>query len=80
MKTLALLKCQRFGDKRNDETKPRKSKRQRLDEHDDEEGNGLDNKKGNSLDKDEGEIESSRFSPSFLFLFLFFPERCQTAH
>lgn len=55
MKTPALLKRQRFEESGSDETEPKGSKRQRLDERDDEEGN--------SLDEDEGEIEGARYVP-----------------
>ena len=53
MKTPAMLKHQQFEDGRSEKTKPRRSKRQRLDEHNNEEGNGLD--------ADEGEIEGHRY-------------------
>ena len=56
MKTPALLKCQRFEESESDETEPKGSKRQCLDERDDE--------KGNSLDEDEAEIEGARYVPS----------------
>ena len=72
MKTLVLLKHQRFGDSGSDKTESRRSKSQYLDECDNEEGNGLDNEKENDLDKDEGEIEDDRYVPlPFVFLLLF---------
>ena len=55
MKTPALLKRQRFKEGGSDETEPKGSKRQRLDECDDEEGN--------SLDEDEDEMEGARYVP-----------------
>lgn len=59
----AMLKCQQFEDNRSDKTKLRGSKRQCLDEHNNEERN--------NLDKDKGKIEGIRyvFSP-FIPLFL----------
>ena len=60
MKTPALLKRQRFEESGSDETEPKGSKRQRLDERDNEEGN--------SLDEDEGEIEGARYVPPPLVL------------
>ncbi len=42
MKTVAVLKRQRFENSRSNMTEPRGSKRQRLDVRDDEEGEGLD--------------------------------------
>ena len=64
MKTLAVLKYQRFDDSETDKTEPKRSKRQRFDKS--------DNKEGNNLDKDEGEIEGARYiSPPFVFLPLF---------
>ena len=63
IKTPALLKRQRFEESGSDETEPKESKHQRLDEHDDEEGN--------NLDKDEGEIEGARYIlPPFIPLLL----------
>ena len=63
MKTSALLKRQQFKKSGSDETKSKKSKCQRLDEYDNEEGN--------SLDADEGEIESARYVlPPFVSLLL----------
>ena len=53
MKTQALLKRQRFKKTESDETEPKGSKRQHLDERND--------KEGNSLDKDEGEIKGARY-------------------
>ena len=53
MKTPALLKQQQFEESRNDKTEAKGSKRQCLDEYDDEEGN--------SLDEDESEIEVARY-------------------
>lgn len=68
---LAVLKCQQFGDSKSDKTESRRSKCQRLDEHDTEKGNGLDNKEENGLDKDESKIENSRYVlPPFIPLFL----------
>ena len=58
---LAILKRQQFGDIGSDKTKPKRSKRQRLDE--------CDNKEGNGLDKDKGEIEDGRY--------VFFPHLLQ---
>ena len=55
MKTSALLKCQQFEESGSDKTEPKGSKRQRLDERDNEEEN--------SLDEDEGEIEGARYIP-----------------
>ena len=68
MKTPTILKRQWFGDIGNDKTEMRRSKRQRLDEHNNEKGNDLDNKEKNSLDNDKGEIEDSRYI-SLLFIF-----------
>ena len=48
-----MLKRQQFKENGSNETEPKGSKRQRLDER--------DNEKGNSLDKDEGEIEGTRY-------------------
>ena len=48
-----MLKRRQFGDGGSDEKEPRKSKRQRLDECDDEEKNGLD--------EDKYEIEGGRY-------------------
>ena len=59
----AGLKRQRFGDSESDETEPRGSNYQRLDEHDNKEENSLDNKEGNGLDKDENEMEGGRYIP-----------------
>ena len=56
MKTRALLKRQRFEESGSDEMEPKGSKRQRLDERDNEEGN--------SLNEDQGEIEGARYIPS----------------
>ena len=53
IKTPALLKRQRFEESGSDKTKLKRSKCQRLDER--------DNEKGNSLDKDESEIEGARY-------------------
>ena len=59
MKTLAVLKCQQFEESGIDETEPKGSKCQHLD--------NCDNKKRNSLNKNEGEIESARYvSPPFV--------------
>ena len=60
---LAVLKHQQFGDSGSDEIELRRSKRQRLDEYDNEERNGLDDEEGNSLDEDEGEIEGGGYIP-----------------
>lgn len=53
IKTLAVLKHQQFKDSESDKTESSVSKRQRLDVHDDEEGQGLD--------KYEGEDEGKRY-------------------
>ena len=53
MKTLAIFKRQQFEDNRSDKSEPKGSKRQRLDECDNEEGNGLD--------EDEDKIEGARY-------------------
>ena len=52
MKTPAVLKRQRFEENGSDKTEPKESKRRCLDDYDDEEEN--------SLDENEGEIESTR--------------------
>lgn len=57
---LAVLKCQHFKGNGSDKTKPKKSKCQYLDKRDNEQENGLD--------KNEGEIEDTRY----VFLLLFF--------
>ena len=63
MKIPALLKRQQYKDSRSDETKLKGSKRQRLDERDNEEGNGLD--------KHKNEIKGARYILSpFVPLFL----------
>ena len=63
MMMLAVLKHQQFGDSGSDETELKRWKRQCLDEHDDKEENGLDNKKGNGSDEDKGKIEDGRYIP-----------------
>ncbi len=50
MKTAALLKRQQFEDSGSDETEPRGSKCQRLDVHDNEKGEGLDEFEGERED------------------------------
>lgn len=50
---LALLKHQQFKKSGSDEIKPKRSKRQRLDERND--------KERNNLDEDKGEIEDTRY-------------------
>ena len=67
MKTPALLKRQRFEESGSDETEPKRLKRQRLDERDDEEGN--------SLDEDEGEIEGARYVLFPFVLLLLLPQK-----
>ncbi len=52
-----VLKRQRFEDSKSEETEPRVSKRQRIGMHDDEEGQSLDQYKG------EGEREDIRYVP-----------------
>ena len=60
----ALFKRQRFEKSGSDETEPKGSKRQRLDER--------DNKEGSNLDENESEIEGARYvPPPFVFLPLF---------
>ena len=72
MKIPAMLKRQRFRDSGSDKTEPRGSKYQRFDEHNNKEGNGLDNEERNGLDKDKGEIKGSRYVlPPFIPLPLF---------
>ena len=61
MKALMELKCQRFGDNKSEKIEARKSKCQRLDEHNDNEKNGLDDKERNSLDKDKSDIDNGRY-------------------
>ena len=53
MKTPTVLKCQQFEESGSDKTETKGSKRQRLD--------NCDNEEGNTLDKDEGEIEGTRY-------------------
>ena len=81
MKMPVMLKYQQFGDSGNIMIEPRGWNPQRLDERDNEEGNGLNNeegkglddKEGNSLGKDEGEIEGGRYvSSPFVPLLLLF--------
>ena len=66
MKMLAMLQRQRFENNRSDETEPRVWKRQRLDERDNEEKNGLD--------EDEGEIEGAKYVSS-PFIPLLLPQK-----
>ena len=65
---LTILKCQQFEDSESDKAKARGSKRQRLDERDNKEENGLDNEEKNALDEDEVEIEGGRYVSLFLLL------------
>ena len=55
MNTPAMLKRQQFEKSGSDEMEPKRSKRQRFDERDNEEGN--------SLDEDKDEIEGARYIP-----------------
>ena len=69
IKTPVTLKHQQFEESGSDETEPRESKRQHLDERDNEKRNGLNDKKKNSLKEDEGEIEGGRYIlPPFVLL------------
>ena len=63
----ALLKHQRFEESGSDETEPKRSKRQRLDER--------DNKEENSLDEEEDEIEGARYIPSPFVPLLSLPQK-----
>ena len=67
MNTPAMLKRQRFKDSESDKTEPKRLKRECLDER--------DNKKGNSLDKDKGEMEDARYVPSPFILLLPLPQK-----
>lgn len=61
-----ILKCQQFKDSESDKTESKILKCQRMDDCDNEEGNGLD--------KYEDEIESANIFPFPLVLFFFFPK------
>ncbi len=63
MKTAAVLKRQRFEDSGSDVTELRGSKRQRLDVHDDEEGEGLDEIESEGEREDIGYVPLTFIAP-----------------
>ena len=75
MKTLTILKRQQFEDSGSDKTEPRRSKCQRLDEHNNKKKNGLDDEKENGLDEDEGEIEGGRYIPLLFVSLSLLPQK-----
>lgn len=64
---LIMLKHQQFEDRRSDKIKPRGSKRQCLDKH--------DNKENNGLDENKSEIKDAKYV-LLPFIPLFFFKRC----
>ncbi len=63
MKTPAMLKRQRFEDSGSNEMEPRGFKRQRLDAHDNNEGEGLDEFEGEGEGEDIGYVPLPFITP-----------------
>ena len=70
-----VLKYQRFGDSGSDKTELKGLKRKRLDERDDNKGNGLENENENSLDKNEFEMRCDRYIHPLFVPLLSLPQK-----